>query len=86
MLTVDGRSLIGELISFDQVTNLVLGHSIERQIRPPGDPEPSTEANQGLYVLRGDNVVCVGLVDEELDKSIDWTKVRGNLIRDTRNT
>lgn len=36
-------------------------------------------------MVRGDNVVVVGLVDEELDKSIDWTKVRGEVVRDTKN-
>lgn len=37
-------------------------------------------------MIRGDHVVCIGLVDEELDKSIDWTKVRGEVIRSTKNT
>jgi len=32
----------------------------------------------GLYLVRGDNVCTIGLVDEKLDESIDWTKVRGS--------
>lgn len=40
----------------------------------------SSEVDHGLYLIRGDNVVVVGLVDEELDDSIDWEKVRGAVI------
>jgi len=38
-----------------------------------------------LYLVRGDNVVMCGLVDEELDKSIDWTKVKGQPIGSTKH-
>lgn len=31
----------------------------------------------GVYVVRGDNVCLVGLVDVAIDESIDWTKVKG---------
>jgi U6 snRNA-associated Sm-like protein LSm8 len=33
-----------------------------------------------LYLIRGDNVALVGLVDEELDESINWEEVRGAVI------
>lgn len=85
MITIDGRILVGELVSFDQLTNLVLRGTVERIIRPAEDEEASSEAPHGLYVVRGDNVVVCGLVDEELDSSIDWTKVRGEAIRSTRH-
>lgn len=80
VLTTDGRSLIGQLVSCDQVTNLVLRNTIERIIRPPEDEEESTEVSHGLYLVRGENVTICGLVDEELDDSIDWAKVRGSVI------
>lgn len=32
----------------------------------------------GVYLLRGDTVLVVGKLDEELDSQIDWTKVRGD--------
>ena len=67
-------------MSCDQVTNLVLSDTIERIIREQGDDEPSSEQPHGLYLVRGDNVVVCGLVDEELDASIDWSKVRGDVI------
>lgn len=84
-MTVDGRTLTGNLASCDQVTNLVLVDTVERTIRSVDDDEASSEERHGLYLIRGDNVVCVGLVDEELDASIDWTKVRGEVIRSTKN-
>jgi U6 snRNA-associated Sm-like protein LSm8 len=85
IITVDGRTLTGTLVSCDQVTNLVLADTVERIIREQGDDEPSTEQPHGLYLVRGDNVVVCGLVDEELDASIDWTKVKGDVIGSTKH-
>lgn len=73
------------MVGCDQVTNLVLKDTIERMIRPRDDPEPSMETPHGLYMIRGDNVVVCGLVDEEMDGSIDWTKVKGETIGTTRH-
>lgn len=58
----------------------VLQGCVERVIREPEDGEPSVEVPLGLYIVRGDNVCVVGLVDEELDGSIDWTAVKGSPI------
>lgn len=85
MITVDGRTLTGTLVTCDQVTNMVLKDTTERVIRPVDDPEPSLETPHGLYMIRGDNVVICGLVDEEMDGSIDWTKVRGEVIGSTKH-
>ncbi|CAI7573708.1 unnamed protein product [Penicillium glandicola] len=85
ILTVDGRTLIGDLLSTDQTTNLVLANTVERIIRTPDDDEPSTEIEHGLYLIRGDNVVVCGEVDEKMDGDIDWSKVKGEVIRDTKN-
>jgi U6 snRNA-associated Sm-like protein LSm8 len=54
--------------------------TVERVIRTPDDSEPSAEVPLGLYIVRGDNVCTVGLVDEALDDSINWTKVKGAII------
>lgn len=80
ILTADGRTLTGTLLSCDQLTNLVLGQTIERVIRPPDDPEPSAEVSHGLYLIRGENVAVCGLVDEDLDGQIDWARVRGSVV------
>jgi U6 snRNA-associated Sm-like protein LSm8 len=56
-------------------------------IRPVDDPEgPSQENPIGVFLVRGDNVVLCGLVNEELDSSIDWTKVHGEKIRSTKRS
>jgi len=62
------------------MTNLVLSQTTERIIRPLDDDEPSSEVSHGLYLIRGDNVTVVGLVDEEVDEKIDWTQVRGAVV------
>lgn len=79
-MTADSRILVGKLISCDQATNLVMSNTIERVIRTPDDPEPSAEVPLGLYIIRGDNVCTVGLVDEEMDDSIKWQEVKGSTI------
>lgn len=85
ILTVDGRTLVGTLLSTDQLTNIVLLDTIERIIRTPDDPEPSSQIEHGLYLIRGDNVVVCGEVDEQIDGDIDWTKVRGEVVKGTKN-
>lgn len=77
--------MVGNLISCDHVTNLALENCTERVIRSPDDDEPSLEEERGLFMVRGDNVVVCGLVDEELDGSIDWTKVKGSEIGTTKH-
>lgn len=32
----------------------------------------------GLYIVRGENIAVVGLIDEELDESIDLAQVKAN--------
>ena len=86
IITTDGRTLLGTLLSIDYSTNLILSSTIERIIRPADDPEPSTEAEHGVYIVRGDNVCVIGLVDEELDAKIDWTRVRGSVIGSTKHS
>jgi U6 snRNA-associated Sm-like protein LSm8 len=62
-----------------------LENCVERIIRSVDDEEASEEEPRGLFMVRGDNVVLCGLVDEELDGSIDWGKVRGEEIGGTKH-
>ena len=32
----------------------------------------------GLYIVRGENIAVVGLIDEEIDESIDLEQVKAN--------
>jgi U6 snRNA-associated Sm-like protein LSm8 len=63
----------------------VLKNTVERVIRSPDEGEPSAEVPLGLYIVRGENVCLVGLVDEPLDASIDWTEVKGAAIGTTKH-
>jgi U6 snRNA-associated Sm-like protein LSm8 len=54
-------------------------------VRSPDDGEPSAEVPLGLYIVRGENVCLVGLVDEALDESINWTEVKGAPIGTTKH-
>jgi U6 snRNA-associated Sm-like protein LSm8 len=85
VITTDGRTLIGTLISYDNTTNLILTETIERIIRQVDDEEESSQMDHGLYLVRGDTVVLVGGVDEELDASINWSKVNGDPIGGTKH-
>ncbi|KAI8174276.1 U6 snRNA-associated Sm-like protein LSm8 [Colletotrichum sp. SAR 10_75] len=63
----------------------VLSNAQERVIQTPESGEPSVEVPLGLYLVRGDNVCTVGLVDEQLDESINWTEVKGSAIGGTKH-
>jgi U6 snRNA-associated Sm-like protein LSm8 len=85
VLTLDGRTMVGTLTSCDGSMNLVLASAVERIIRPASEDEASEEVPLGLYIIRGDSVAVCGRVDEELDASINWEKVRGDVLGGTRH-
>ncbi|EME89180.1 uncharacterized protein MYCFIDRAFT_25154 [Pseudocercospora fijiensis CIRAD86] len=85
LILVDGRCMVGNLISCDAVTNLALENCVERIVRGHEEEEDSEEEERGLFMVRGDNVVVCGLVDEELDGKIDWRKVKGSEIGSTKH-
>lgn len=68
--------MVGQLISCDAVTNLALENCVERIIRGREEEGDSEEEERGLFMVRGDNVVVCGEVDEGLDGSIEWRKVK----------
>jgi U6 snRNA-associated Sm-like protein LSm1 len=85
----DGRHLVGILRTFDQYSNMVLQDTSERRIlvvtkKEDGadDAPPSsnticyqTDIELGLFIVRGDNVVLFGEVDDE-EENIDNGLVR----------
>ncbi|TQN68677.1 U6 snRNA-associated Sm-like protein LSm8 [Colletotrichum shisoi] len=85
IVTSDSRILVGTLEAADQSTNLVLSAAQERVIQTPESGEPSVQVPLGLYLVRGDNVCTIGLVDEALDDSINWTEVKGSAIGGTKH-
>ena len=63
----------------------ILKNTVERVIRSPDEGEESSEVALGLYVVRGDTVCVVGLVDELIDDSINWAQVKGAPIGTTKH-
>ncbi|XP_037774822.1 U6 snRNA-associated Sm-like protein LSm1 [Penaeus monodon] len=65
----DGRTLIGYLRSVDQFANLVLHRTIERI--HVGDRFGDIE--RGVFVIRGENVVLLGEIDEAREQASSLT-------------
>lgn len=60
VITCDGRIIIGTLIGYDQVQNLIVNEAKERIYSNDTDVE---EMILGLYLVRGDNVCMIGDYD-----------------------
>ncbi|XP_028968375.1 uncharacterized protein LOC100902037 [Galendromus occidentalis] len=58
---------------FDQTINIILQESHERVFSVQDGVQ---KVPMGLYIIRGENVVLVGELDEEIEKSIDLTSTR----------
>ncbi|KAJ1953672.1 U6 snRNA-associated Sm-like protein [Dispira parvispora] len=79
VITNDGRVLVGMLKGFDQVTNLILSDCQERIFSLDEGVETAT---LGLYLVRGDAVVVVGLVDKEQDENLQLAAIRAKPLPD----
>jgi U6 snRNA-associated Sm-like protein LSm8 len=77
VMTTDGRHLVGTLVSMDQVINLVLNDTTEWMCFGAGsDDDPPQAIPYGVYLVRGDNVAAVGLVDAVKESATDMESVR----------
>eukprot|EP01035_Chromulina_nebulosa_P019017 gene19017-24837_t len=56
----DGRHLVGILRSFDHFINLILENALERVICE----DKYCDIPLGLYIVRGDNIVLLGEIDD----------------------
>lgn len=61
-------------IGFDQLINLILDDTHERIFSTTAGME---QISLGLKIIRGDNVSVIGLVDDAIEQSVDFSKVRG---------
>lgn len=82
VITQDGRVILGTLRGSDAVGSIILASSIERIFSPDEGVE---EVPLGLYILRGDSICVVGLVDKEKDKEVDWDRILAEPIAETRH-
>lgn len=83
----DGRHLVGILRTFDQFSNMVLQEASERRILVVPKEQRGTNASNsnvsppttcyqtdiqlGLFIVRGDNVVLLGEVDDGDERNED---------------
>ncbi|KAI1319944.1 N(alpha)-acetyltransferase 38, NatC auxiliary [Mortierella claussenii] len=65
----DGRTLIGQLMGYDQSSNVILGQTHERIF---SSTEPMKSVPIGVYVIRGETIAIIGELDEELDEAADY--------------
>ncbi|KTW28559.1 hypothetical protein T552_01820 [Pneumocystis carinii B80] len=81
IITSDGRVLTGYLTGFDQTINLILSQVDEKLFSMEGTQITKVD---GVYLVRGDNIAIVGLIDHEIHDQIDWTQVKAEGIKPTR--
>ena len=86
MITSDARFFEGILVGYDKSTILILSNCIERIIYSKDDEEgENQEIPLGVYIMRGNEIVCVGEIDDELYKSINWETLKGHALKSTKN-
>lgn len=73
VITNDGRNIVGTMLGFDQVCNVILEQSQERLFV---NDNPVQLVQLGLYIIRGDNIAVVGDIDAEKDNKMEWEKVK----------
>ncbi|DAZ97209.1 TPA: hypothetical protein N0F65_003840 [Lagenidium giganteum] len=61
----DGRHLVGWMRSFDQFSNIILEDTFERYVADG----LFCDIELGLYIVRGDNIVLLGELDEEKEQT-----------------
>ena len=72
ILTNDGKVLVGQLKGFDQSCNVAISDCVERIF----DEDRGAECvRHGALMIRGDNISVVGEMDDEIDRSIDLSRV-----------
>ncbi|XP_065056721.1 U6 snRNA-associated Sm-like protein LSm1 [Rhopilema esculentum] len=77
----DGRTLIGILRSVDQFSNLLLQETIERIHvgKEYGD------IHRGIYLVRGENIVLLGEIDDEKEVKSPLREVSVKAILEAQN-
>ncbi|KAI0052162.1 Sm-like ribonucleoprotein [Auriscalpium vulgare] len=69
----DGRAIVGVLAGYDQKSNVVLSDSKERVYSLDEGVE---EVPLGLYLVKGDMIILIGEIDEDIDRSTDLATIR----------
>ncbi|PIA18317.1 N-alpha-acetyltransferase 38, NatC auxiliary subunit [Coemansia reversa NRRL 1564] len=72
-VTNDGRILVGILCGLDQTTNIIMQNCQERIF---SEDEGVEVVDLGLYLIRGDNIAIIGLLDEKEDAELDLENIQ----------
>jgi U6 snRNA-associated Sm-like protein LSm8 len=81
VINTEGRVFSGYLKSFDQSMNIFLSDCLEKIY----SLEEGVEFQKmGLYMIRGDNVAVISEVDENLEKQIDYSKVKAQKLKEMK--
>lgn len=75
VLMYDGRTMVGVLKGIDHQTTIVLTDCRERIFSETDGVE---EVVLGLYIVRGDQICCIGELNDEIDRGIDWPTIKGS--------
>ncbi|CAK9294929.1 unnamed protein product [Gordionus sp. m RMFG-2023] len=73
IITSDGRNIVGTLKGFDQTLNVILDESHERVYSTNQGIE---QVVLGLYIIRGDNIVLIGEIDDDIDKNLELSSIK----------
>ncbi|KAI5956304.1 lsm8 [Candida jiufengensis] len=85
VITTDARYFEGVLEGFDRNTNIVLSNTIERIIYTIEENEENEEIPSGINIMRGNEIVCIGKIDDELYNETNWKKLKGSPLKSTKN-
>mmetsp|Transcript_5129 Transcript_5129/g.6026 ORF Transcript_5129/g.6026 Transcript_5129/m.6026 type:complete len:113 (+) Transcript_5129:64-402(+) len=78
LVTADGKVLLGKFKGFDQSLNVVLSECKERVYTTIDGVQT---LQHGLYLIRGDDVVSIGEIDEDIDAKIDQSTVLASQLK-----
>ena len=79
VITNEGRVFIGELMSFDQSMNVMLKSCIEKIY---SKVKGVKFEKMGLYLIRGDNVAIINEIDDNVEKNLQYDKIKGEPLKE----
>ncbi|KAI5967181.1 lsm8 [Candida margitis] len=86
VITTDARFFEGVLEGFDKNTNIILSNSIERIIYTVKGSNQANEAiPSGVNIMRGNEIVCIGEIDDDTYSKINWMDMKGSPLKTTKN-
>ena len=73
VISNEGKTFLGELISYDSSINIILNNTIERIF---SEKNNVIEQKMGLFMS------IISEIDQDLEKKIDYSKIKGNKLKE----